>query len=384
MALALPSGLLGLAGVCGALVACGGSGTSASQSAAGIAQEVAQGERSDAEHLARGLALLRADRFTAALPELRAAVSAAPEDPVAWVGLARTLTAIGELQEADQAYAHARTFGPPRAALLCEQGLVREQLGDVAGARALFEASLVVQPTLSTSHLRLALFAEREGDHAASAAGLAQYARWAAVERARDDLRVRADAAPSDLLLKLRLVELELELERPDEASALTSRVLARDAGNADALRLGGVAALQAGRHAEARDLLQAAALAAPRDPRPRFELARAYAALGEQRMALAALNEARARGATAYEYGLVAWELGDAPRALASFDEHLAFEPKDVDARFAKGQVFAAVEQWPEAISNFEAALALAPARADILSALRDARAVWAEEAPR
>ena len=79
MALALPSGLLGLAGVCGALVACGGSGTSASQSAAGIAQEVAQGERSDAEHLARGLALLREDRFTAALPELRAAVEAPPK-----------------------------------------------------------------------------------------------------------------------------------------------------------------------------------------------------------------------------------------------------------------------------------------------------------------
>lgn len=310
----------------------------------------------------RGAALLAADRFDEAYVELRAAIDAAPDHARAQEALGQVLVGLGDLRAAAAAFERARVAGGASAELLHALGHVREQLGDDIAARDLYQAALSKRPTFAASHLRLAQVLERAGEHAASEAAWQQFYRWSAAEGQRDEARKAVAAAPEDRARFVRLMTQELELAHFDEVLVLAARVLTRAPEDYDAQLLGGVAAGALGRADDARRMLAGAARVAPREPRPHVELAYVLAADGDGPAALAAMREARERGASAFEEGLLARELGEFGRALACFDEQLAHEPGHVDALLAKGEVLAGRALWSDAAEAYRAALALAP----------------------
>ena len=111
-----------------------------------------------------------------------------------------------------------------------------------------------------------------------------------------------------------------------------------------------------------AEERLAAAALRSPRDGELRIEHAAALAALGEGERALAIAAEARDRGASAFQVGCIARDVGAADEALRWFDEHLAAEPEDLDVRLAKAELLIAAARYDEAIALYREVLARDP----------------------
>lgn len=91
--------------------------------------------------------ILEANRqFAAAIPSRERAIGANPEDPSLVFDLALTLAKAGQWARADSTLRQAATANPRDARIPYYQGIVRQQLGDTAGAKSAFERFLAMAP----------------------------------------------------------------------------------------------------------------------------------------------------------------------------------------------------------------------------------------------
>ena len=340
-----PVGCLALA----ALAACGGRAA----------------DRTATEALAlrnQGIALLAYDRTEEAARALEAAARLAPTDGVNAAYLGRARAALGDLEGARDAFRVARTRGALDAELSTEAGFVDEQLGDLEGALGYYQAARAAKVAYAPLHLRLARLYERLDDPVAAADALADFERWTAAAESRAAADAAARAAPDDLVLALRAAEADFAVLDYAAAHERCQGILERDHGNFDALRLAGRCTSAIGDLQAAEQYLAAATLRSPRDGELRVEHASVLAALGEAERALAVATDARDRGATAYQVGRVAAEVGAIDAALRWFDEHLAEDQVSIDARLAKAEVLTRVARYDEALAVYREILTLDP----------------------
>lgn len=74
------------------------------------------------------------------------AVEKAPEDPVAWIGLAATYDRLARFDLADRAYLRALALTGPTVQILNNQGYSYMLRGNVGAARAKFSEAAILEP----------------------------------------------------------------------------------------------------------------------------------------------------------------------------------------------------------------------------------------------
>jgi len=169
------------------------------------------------------------------------------------------------------------------------------------------------------------------------------------------------------------VLERALALHRagqPEQAARLCRRVLDDDPGNADALHLLGVAALQQGRARDAVTLIGKAAKRRNKNPRILNNLGEAYRALGRHDKAADCYRRAIALDAgdpaPHNNLGNVLASQGEAEQAAACYRRALAIRPDDPEILANLGDALRQSGKPGEAASQFERAVAAAPAFID------------------
>jgi predicted O-linked N-acetylglucosamine transferase (SPINDLY family) len=167
---------------------------------------------------------------------------------------------------------------------------------------------------------------------------------------------------PDDFSTRANLGAALLQLERPAEAIAHLSAALAIDATHAQLHANLGRALAKTGRHAEAAQTLAGALALAPRDIDVILARAAALEHSGPQGAAIDSLNEAMRLQPEAFElhYALgVYLHRGGHPRlALARYDQALSLAPRSAPILRDKGRVLEVLQQLPDALECFRAAL--------------------------
>lgn len=322
-----------------------------------------------------------AQDWAAAVEQYRAALSANPAYLEAAVGLAETLLALEEYEEALRWAGIARRLDATDPDLAVLEGRIRLGAGETAVARAAFEevlkrwpnnlealfglaeadvadgrtrgaldryaAALAIAPTSRRGLLSLAILRESAGDRAgadrAIELALRSHAGDAAVQLAASDLyggrgrwdlaerhaRAALAIAPQSPSARLALATSELALARYGEAVAALREIVSVDRGNAAAWYLLGLAHLRSGDTPKALAALASAVAAAPSDEAARIVLEYAaidaLAAEDPQRASLAAYHRDAAR------------QLEDRSmleKALAEYRRSLLLEPASREGR--------------------------------------------------
>lgn len=165
----------------------------------------------------------------------RQATDAAPESAAAWLGLTDALRRASQPDAAAEAIARARALSPDRPDVLTAAADLAAERGDAEAERDALAALVRVGDTVA-ARLRLSALAERAGD----------------AEDALTQARAAARLAPAQPAVARRLAALEGETEPPRPPS--------RSATGGD-----GAGLFEAGRFAEAADVLLAEIDADPR-----------------------------------------------------------------------------------------------------------------------
>jgi len=177
---------------------------------------------------------------------------------------------------------------------------------------------------------------------------------------------------------------------RVAEAERLYRGVLADDPGNAEALHLLGVVALQRGRPEEAVERIGQAAKRRKKDPQVQNNLGEAYRALGRMEEAADCYKRAIALDARDpaphNNLGNVLAAAGKAAEAAASYRRALKITPDDPEVLTNLGDALREAGKAEEAVKQFEHALAVAPgfveAHVSLGRALKDLNRLAAAEA--
>jgi len=131
-----------------------------------VAAQIAAGEPEPAH--GNGLAEYREGNFDAAIPLLKGAVAATPEDSALQAALLSSLTYKGNVEEAaDAAESNAQKF-PQSAPVLVARGEFAYYTGDMEEARKLFAAALKLQPENARAHYGYSRFAHAAGFYRSS------------------------------------------------------------------------------------------------------------------------------------------------------------------------------------------------------------------------
>ena len=158
-----------------------------------------------------------------------------------------------------------------------------------------------------------------------------------------------------------------------EEAEALYRHILELEPANADALHLSGVVAHQAGRHADAADLIAKAIKKAPRNPSFRLNLAHACQALGHpDKAAIEKAIKLDPGWAEAHNsLGVVRTDQERLSRAIGHFNKAIALKPDYADAHNNLGIALAKFGKLEEALEAHEKALAIEPENVEVLNAM-------------
>jgi len=164
-----------------------------------------------------------------------------------------------------------------------------------------------------------------------------------------------------------RMLDRALALHRSGDSQAarkLCRSIIARDAGNFDALHLLGVITAQSGDPAAGLSLMERAIAINPSDVAARCNRGVALCALGRLDAALASFDAAialRADYAEAYlQRGVVLRELQRFRDALASYDRAIALRPDLAAAHLRRGNVLRELLQPEAALASYDQALAI------------------------
>ena len=142
-----------------------------------------------------------------------------------------------------------------------------------------------------------------------------------------------------------------------EEAEALYRHILELEPANADALHLSGVVAHQAGRHADAADLIAKAIKKAPRNPSFRLNLAHACQALGHpDKAAIEKAIKLDPGWAEAHNsLGVVRTDQERLSRAIGHFNKAIALKPDYADAHNNLGIALAKLGKLEEALEAYQ-----------------------------
>jgi len=169
------------------------------------------------------------------------------------------------------------------------------------------------------------------------------------------------------------MLDRALALHRSGDSEAartLYRSIIARDAGNFDALHLLGVITAQGGDPAAGLSLMDRAIAINPGDVAVRCNRGVALRALGRLDAALASFDAAialRPDCAEAYVHrGVVLRELRQPGVALASYDRAIALRPDAAAAHFNRGNLLRELRQPAAAVESYDRAIALRPDFAD------------------
>ncbi|MCA3420001.1 MAG: tetratricopeptide repeat protein [Roseomonas sp.] len=150
------------------------------------------------------------------------------------------------------------------------------------------------------------------------------------------------------------------------KAEALCLAVLDLDPRHVEALRLSGLAAIQAGRPDEGANRLQLATQIRPKDPILHNNLALALIKQGRDLEALVSFETALVLDPEAIDVrqhaGNLLHKLGRHSEAVAAFDRIIAKKPDDADAHHHRGHALADLQQFEEAYDAHEKAHRLQP----------------------
>ena len=334
-----------------------------------------------------GLQAQAAGDWAAAIERYRAALAVNPAYLEAAAGLAETLLAREEYEEAAKWAARARQLDKESPALAALEGRIKLGAGDTAGARALFTAvlktrpndlearfglaeadvaegrtrsaldrytaALAIAPGSRRGLLSLAILSESTGDPTgadrAIELALRSYAGDAGVQLAASDLyagrgrwdiaerhaRAALAAAPGSAAARRSLATVLIAQRRHEEAAGLLREVVARDRGDALAWYTLGRASLLMSDPAKALAAFGSALAAAPDDETAR--IVQEYAAID----ALKVEDAERAKLAQIHRDAGAALEATSAlEKALAEYRRSLLLEPASRDGRVGFARV--------------------------------------------
>lgn len=275
-----------------------------------------------------GLQAQAAGDWTSAVERYRAALAANPAYVEAATGLAETLLALEAWDEAATWAARARQLDRTNPSLVALEGRIRLGAGDVAGARAAFNAVLSTRPNDLEARFGLAEADVAEGrtrsalDRYAAALAIAPGSRRGLLSLAILS-ESTGDAAGAD-----RAIELALRSHAGDAGVQLAAADLYGGRGRWDL----------AERHA------RAALAAAPGSAAARRALATVLIAQRRHEEAAALLREVvavdRGDGLAWYTLARAYQLMADPAKALAAYAGALAASPDDETARIAQEYV--------------------------------------------
>jgi len=174
------------------------------------------------------------------------------------------------------------------------------------------------------------------------------------------------EAAPGDASAHYQLAHLVLDLGDAQRAAQGFERALELEPDNAVIRSDLGVALEEAGREPEAAEAYGRAAQAQPPYPPAQYNLALILGRRGQWHEAARHLRAALAQSpgfrAARHQLGLVLHELGQDDGARACFDDLLATDPKDIEARRAIADMHMDRCRFADAAEQLEQCLALAP----------------------
>lgn len=231
--------------------------------------------------------------------------------------------------------------------------------GDDARALSEYEQALALNPGSAVHHYYAGAALAKVGrDHDA----IGQLQRAVELRPAYSDARHR-------------LAQLFAKTNRPREAYAQWTRAIADDAAHVDALVGLGAFLLHQGRFADAVGHLARAAELKPLDAECRFQLASAYAGVGNSDAAKSEIDRALACDPTHLaaltRRGLIELREGRANDAVATFEKAVALHPGDAAATNYLGMGYAAVRRCSEAARAFRDGLDRHPENADLTNNL-------------
>jgi tetratricopeptide (TPR) repeat protein len=238
---------------------------------------------------------------------------------------------------------------PPEAATLLESGLDAESRGDFDQAVAAFRKAAQVAPADGIVFFRLGDAYMKKRDYAAAIAPLKRAAELNPDAPAVHQLlgyALLAEGYASEAIPHLQMVH---------EYGAL------------------GIAQLEVGQPAEAVSNLQAALAKSPNDPDLIYYLSRAGSALSSQsldRLLSTFRNTARGHQALGQNYYAVRMY----PEAVKEYEQALALRPDLPGLRLELGEIYAASSDWEKAEQEFREETKLQPGSAEAAYRLGDA----------
>ncbi len=322
-----------------------------------------------------------------AIEQYRAALAANPAYLEAAVGLAETLLAMEQFEEAAKWIARARLLDAENPDLAVLEGRIKLGAGEVAAARALFNgvlktwpndlearfglaeadvvegryrsaldkygAALAIAPQSRRGLLQLAIISESTGDTAAADRAIelalrshsgdvpvqlaasdlyAGRGRWDLAER---HARAALAIAPESAAARRALATAYIALRRFDEAAGVLREVVAVNRGDAQAWYALGLSYARSGDHAKAIAALGSAMIAAPDDETAR--IVQEYIAID----ALKAEDPQRAKLAAYHrDAGRQLEGRSVLEKALAEYRRSLLLEPASRDGRVGYARV--------------------------------------------
>lgn len=171
---------------------------------------------------------------------------------------------------------------------------------------------------------------------------------------------------PERLSTLVNLSATLLKLKKLDEAAEVISRILAQDAGNADALLNEGILFFERKLFAQALERFESLIGAQPGNHQAQLNRAMALDALQRGGEALIQLDQVIAMtpaDATAHACrSAVLCRLGRCEAALSSADHALQLNPADAQAHFCRGNALLGLHQPQPALASFEQAISRRP----------------------
>jgi tetratricopeptide (TPR) repeat protein len=322
-----------------------------------------------------------------AVEQYRAALAANPAYLEAAVGLAETLLALEQFEEATKWITRARLLDAENPDLAVLDGRIRLGAGEVTAARALFTgvlkawpnnlearfglaeadvaegrarsaldrygAALAIAPQSRRGLLSLAILSESQGDTAAAdramTDALRSHAGDVSVQLAASDLyagrgrwdlaerhaRAALAIAPESAAARRALATAHIALKRFDEAAGVLREVVAVNRGDAQAWYALGLAYARSGDHVKALAAFGSAIVAAPDDETAR--IVQEYTAID----ALKAEDPQRAKlGAFHRDAGRQLESRSMLDKAIAEYRRSLLLEPASRDGRVGYARV--------------------------------------------
>jgi len=367
-----------------------------------------------AVHLARGVLFLMLGNPEAAMEAARDAQATAPGSAQAWEILGVAAARLGRTAEAEEAFRRLVALEPDEAIGYERLGDLLFETGSAETALRHYDAALARTPASPALLLKSALLLNEVGEPGTAIeraeAALRQapgrafayavkgdaLARLGRTDEAVAAYREAIRRSPNFAWFRVRLGRFLAETQRLDDAVAVfrelvarkpdhlgahlaLAQILGRSGAAAEAAYHGGVAATLAGDFEEAVSQYGQALTADPEMLPALLDMATIHIERGDL---VAAEQTARRAAELAPDspsvhglLGRIALGAGDVQKAAEAFDTALAIDPEFLPALRLTAGLLATAGQCDVAIGYYEAAIASAPADADLHRALGDCR---------